>query len=610
MKRLALGVGLLFGVAATVAAFSSWTLRRPSIGERVTRQISDASGLAVASPARITFSLLPRPRLEFETLTAQDTRVSLAAPEGTGDLRIMALLSGHVELASITLFHPTVTVDLDGAQAPAGGNQPGGPAPSDPSWIRTAPAKLGELVIVDGSLSLRSARRRLEENFASIDGQLDWQAPDSPAALTLSGQWRNQTVELTGWLSDPAVVANGGDAPAKFEIETNLLSAKFDGSLWGGRTWRLEGAAEAATESVRELERWIGLPYRSPRAFGAAALSGRFLADRQGATVSDLALSLAGSELEGEAAWSLTSAKPILSATLASDKLDLTPFLAEMPPLSDADGAWSDRPLPSVSGSMNLDLRVSAAHARLDRVELTDMGLSVLLENGRLDVSLPEAKAYGGRLAGRLAVSQGADGTTIDASGNLQHVDLGDFLWATRDFGSLTGSATGKIAIAGHGSTVQRLVRGLTGDADFLISDGEIVGVNFEQALRRVDKRPLSVGSEVHGGRTPFSKLSGRLTIADDSAQLVDAVITGPGAKIELSGSTRLDDRSLSLKAAAQQAGADGTVSVGGSRLTLNVAGYWDDPRLVLDAEGLVRRSEAAAPLFGSSAVALPASTR
>ena len=45
------------------------------------------------------------------------------------------------------------------------------------------------------------------------------------------------------------------------------------------------------------------------------------------------------------------------------------------------------------------------------------------------------------------------------------------------------------------------------GVAGFVIqfADGEVSGVDLEQALRRVEKRPLSIATEVRSGRTSLS---------------------------------------------------------------------------------------------------------
>jgi AsmA protein len=114
----------------------------------------------------------------------------------------------------------------------------------------------------------------------------------------------------------------------------------------------------------------------------------------------------------------------------------------------------------------------------------------------------------------------------------------------------------------------------------------------------------LSVASEVRGGRTSFDAFSGRVTFANDEADLHDVALVGPGVRLSLTGDLSLAEKALEVTVLARQAGSDGSPSAGGSQLSVQAVGYWDDPRLVIDAASLVRRSEAAAPLFAPAAAA------
>ena len=69
------------------------------------------------------------------------------------------------------------------------------------------------------------------------------------------------------------------------------------------------------------------------------------------------------------------------------------------------------------------------------------------------------------------------------------------------------------------------------------------------------------------------------------------------------SGRANFGERSVELHASANHAGAEGQ----GLQFGFNISGPWDDPALIPDAEGLIRRSDAAAPLLPSEPAAPPA---
>ena len=139
----------------------------------------------------------------------------------------------------------------------------------------------------------------------------------------------------------------------------------------------------------------------------------------------------------------------------------------------------------------------------------------------------------------------------------------------------------------------------LQGRAEFDVSQGEISGINIEQALRRVEKRPLLSASDVHNGRTSFDTAKATATVAHGVADILDGAVVGPGAHIAFSGKASIAERTISLNARAQQTGVDGGIREGGPELAFGVAGSWDDPAVEPDAQSLIRRSDAAAPLFG-----------
>jgi AsmA protein len=157
------------------------------------------------------------------------------------------------------------------------------------------------------------------------------------------------------------------------------------------------------------------------------------------------------------------------------------------------------------------------------------------------------------------------------------------------------------------GDSVLQTIRGLDGKAQFSITQGDIGGLDLNEALRRVATRPLSSLNEIRGGRTVFDKAVGTIRINKGVAEIVEASAVAPDLSIGMSGSVQIADRTLALQGTATQAPSDAKSAAEPTQLPFQVIGSWDDPAIVPDAQSLIRRSGAAERLYRESG-AQPAS--
>jgi AsmA protein len=141
------------------------------------------------------------------------------------------------------------------------------------------------------------------------------------------------------------------------------------------------------------------------------------------------------------------------------------------------------------------------------------------------------------------------------------------------------------------------LMRTLTGTAELSARQGAISGLNVEQLLKRLEQRPLSINSDFRRGRTPFDRLIATAKIAQGKATIEDMRIEGGAIRLALGGSASIPARDLALRgtAALVSAAADARP---GFELPFVVQGSWDDPIILPDAQSLISRSNAAAPLL------------
>src|SRR5207253_6713641 len=92
------------------------------------RQIRAVYGLDFTVKGRTTVALLPVPRLKFENVTLAGAG-GLPLIEGgqlRGDLRLLPMLIGQVELSELSLNEPRIRIDID----------PAGTSPWEPAIAR------------------------------------------------------------------------------------------------------------------------------------------------------------------------------------------------------------------------------------------------------------------------------------------------------------------------------------------------------------------------------------------------------------------------------------------------------------------------------------------
>ena len=141
------------------------------------------------------------------------------------------------------------------------------------------------------------------------------------------------------------------------------------------------------------------------------------------------------------------------------------------------------------------------------------------------------------------------------------------------------------------------LTQTLSGTASLVAENGSLTGLNVEQLLKRLERRPLSGGGEFRSGRTPFDKLTVSLRLAEGTANVEDVRLESAAVRLALAGSASIPARDLDLKGTASlvAAVADSPPTF---ELPFVIQGPWEDPLLLPDAEILIRRSGAAAPLL------------
>lgn len=599
-KRLGLAIAALVAAFCGVFAAMSILISTDAVREAVKTEIRNVTGLDLILRGEATVSLFPTGNVSFADVRLDDDRggkPALMAERLTARLQFFPLLIGRADIADVSLVRPNIAVTFE----PNGRSNWSGLIEALARTQKPSQQQLtsfSEIRIDGGTITVRDDTHNVSETLSDVEMSLAWPSIARSFGATGRFVWRNEPVDASVSLNDFAAALSGARTGLKLRLSGAPLKAAFDGNMSWRPTLKIEGTLAADAASLRETMRWTGQKALPGGGFGRFALKAQ--TNVAGSTIALTGVNL---ELDGNAAEGVltlaTDGRQTLQGTLAAEKLDLTPYTSTVRLLSANARQWNAMPiaLDGLDG-FDLDLRLSAAQVLLSSGKLGRTAVSANLRGGHLAVSIGESQAFGGLIKGSFMLAGTEAGVDLKTQLQFFDVDLESCLGQLFGLKRLEGKGNLALALEGSGGSVLALTRTLNGSASLSGQQGALAGLNVEQLLRRLERRPLSGGGEFRTGRTPYDRITLTLKIAQGTATVEDVSIEGAAVKLALAGSASIPARDLDLKGTAALMSAGNAAPA--FELPFIVQGPWEDPILLPDPQSLIRRSGAAAPLLDS----------
>ena len=599
-KRLAVALAAVFAAGIGLLAAISWLIPAETVREAVKSEIRAVTGLDPMVRGPVSVSLFPSGTVSFDDVVLGDERngnTALAAQRLTARLRFFPLLAGQIQVSDVTLVRPTIAVIFD----PAGQSNWTALAGSLTAALQPGAERrtsFSEIRIDDGTIVVRDDARGIFEKLTNFGASLAWPSIFQSFAATGRFVWRDEPVDASVSLTDFVAALGGKPSGVKLRLNGAPLKVAFDGHFSTRPTLKIEGTVAADAASLREALRWTGRKQLPSGGFGRFALKAK--TDLVGRT---MAFSGVDIELDGNAAEGVltfaSDGRQTLQGTLAAEELDLSPYVSAVHLLTGAERDWNGSPiaLDGLAG-IDLDLRLSAARVKISGARLERTAIAANLRGGQLTVTVGESQAFGGILKGSFGLAQSEAGAAVKAQLQFTNVDLNSCLGAMFGMQRLEGKGNLALNIEGSGVSVLALTKTLNGSVSLTGQQGAITGVNVEQLLRRLERRPLSGAGEFRTGRTPYEKLMVKLGISQGTVTADDVRVDGSAVRLALAGTASIPARDLDLTGTAKLISTSGTEASSGFELPFVVRGSWEDPLMLLDTQSLLRRAPAAAPLL------------
>lgn len=561
--------GIATGVALGAAfGLSLGLVNWPIDPAHVRRDLTAALG-PVEAPATATLRLLPRPTLHLKDLRfrADGGALTAEAADAEVTLRLGRLLAGAVEPLGLTLRGAELTVDLDAAERAL-------------KTLRRPP--IARLMVEGANVSVVSARRALNTHIDIATARVDWSSAGSALRAGGTGRWRGQPVATTLEIDNPLAAAQGDPTTVRGALDAPLGQWRVSGD-WSPQG-RLDGAVyrgqvSALIPSLARFARWIGQAPPGPAPAGME-LSARVSASATETKLSDVVLTLGGQRFEGDLAVMRSPAVLSVSGTMAADALDLDELIGPPPALIDDAGDWSKAPaLPAPSPRLDLDLRVSASRAVWRGHAIEDAAAAVSQSDGRFSVKLLDSSFARGSLTGEMSIDDSQGGCNSKLALSLDNADLGALL---ADFGerNFAGEGSLKLSVKARGRSPADIVATADGDGSLEIADGALRNLNFEEALRRGQRRLIDVARDMNAGATRFGAAQGKVEISNGEARFVDMATQSPGVSLAVSGAVDLVGRAWRARVTARQSSDSGEPTPDGAHMDFALYGPWSGPVL------------------------------
>ena len=654
-------------------AIEPWTVSQSAQINAIAAQIHSGSGLRMSSHGRSVFAVLPRPHIRIYDAELEDAEgaARLTTTSLRADLDLAGLLTGRLALAQATLADAVLTLDLSKlpANATAALTQAGEksaasrapeigqettkelakestkapqplradkPLDAAPASGPAAIADLGELRVTNGRVLLRADAASEAVSIAeAVDLQLDWRNAKAPLSLTArctlpslaTGQGEPLApTRIALWVAQPGKLLRGESSPLTLRVEDAAFKLNLNGGANLTPRPHFQGQVAGSAASLRNVVDWLNLTIPLPGRYETASIQGDATIDPGALAFSTLNLMIDGNSMDGTASIRLDGQRPLVSATLAGATMNFAPLLGDLPSPNNGAGQWSrDVFSSSTLGATDLDLRISASHAQLGNLQLDDAALSLILKNGRLELNLGEASAYQGQIKARAIITENDSGLDLRGTASVNRIDIAALLWDGLKSQSLTGIAKGNISFETSGESFYELANHLDARGALSIANGEVYGMDLDLAFRRLERRPLTAGVELHSGRTAFTTFGGKFEVVQGLAEIEDGAAQGERFSVLFGGRAQIAERTINLRATARHTesadaapaaapqsdpGATAGAEQGKSaaqvqnaaptplQFSFDLSGSWDDPVLTPDALSLIRRSNAAAPLL------------
>ncbi|WP_027234805.1 AsmA family protein [Leisingera caerulea] len=564
-------IRVVMALVLTVAVVAGLVLLLP--GEKVARlaadQLEAQTGRQLGLGGKVSFTFWPVLGVKADAVTLSNAdwagpEPMLRAERVTIGVAAADLLQGNVRVTEISaiLPHLNLATNADGignwvfGSGAAAGSTGSGEGSGTPLRI--------EAVELTGASLRYTAHGERPVEMRNADLSLLWPEPDGTVNAKATLRPAGEPVEIDAEIGTFAAFLAGEVSSVGATVTAPGGKGRFDGhaDINGEASGRLTFGAENAVQTGGALGVFLPDALAQKVVFGADVT---YTADGR-LSMRDLAVELGRNKLSGAADVEFAK-RPQITARLQGGALDFAAVTgAEKPDSrSVATEGWSRQEIDASALGL-ADATVDLSFDSLDTgsVKLGPSQVNVTVKRKRAVVKLLPASMFGGQVKGRL-VANNRDGFSVDGKLSFSGVRLERALGETAGYRRLNGTALGELEFLGSGSSVDAIMRSLSGEGRLEAGKGFFTGFDLEQLMR----------SGGNGGSTVFDQLTASYTIEGGNLRNQDLLVLLKGFRAGGKGRIGLGARDLDYLFTPQlvRAGGDQVLTI-----PVRIRGSWEDP--------------------------------
>ncbi len=588
MKKLLIGIAIIIVIVIVAAVVAPFVVPVDAYKARLIAAVKQSTGRDLRIDGPVSLHLLPQIALSADRVSLSNAAGGVAKTMAQIKslevrLELLPLLSGTIAVDSFVLVDPVIALEVekDGrpnwefatAAPPAPAQAARTPAGAGAGAMTTlARLRIARLKIENGTVSYRDTRTGKQSEASAINMNLAMAGLDSPMSASGSAAWNGQTVTLGLTIDRPAAFEGGRPTAIRLQVASAPINFSFVGSGAAAPTPKLDGNADLAIPSLRNLAAWAGRPMPAGNGFGPLAIKGKVAIVGRKYTFSDASVAFDAIKGNGGIQFDDSGAKPYLKGSLQVGDLNLNPYVGASSgakaqaasPAGPASGGgtagaeqgWSTAPIDS--GPLKVadaDFFLGADTIEYHNIKIGKSALILHLKDGRLTADLTQLALYKGTGQGKVTIDGSGAVPAIQESFALKGVDVQPLLHDAADVNLLSGSGSLDMTVEGRGRNQREIVSSLSGKGSLHLDRGKIEGVNIIGMMKNA-ANALSMGLVGGGNNTDFSTLSGTFTIGNGILRNNDLQLTSAELPMTGAGTIDLPQRRVDYRLTPRVAGA------------------------------------------------------
>ncbi|SMH48721.1 AsmA family protein [Azospirillum agricola] len=596
-------VGLVVvGIGAFLLIFD-WNDARGFVAKRA----SAALGREVAIDGDLKVRLGNPIRIHLEGLRIanapwSDEKDMLAIRALDAALLPWPILKGNWELPELRVDGPKLVLEKNDRGE---NNWTFAPTPTKEVAKEAAtPDKRGDIPVI-GQLAIADGAVRYRDPTSDID--------IANTINTASGDNDTQTVKLDGkgsFAGKPfTLAAEGGslltlrDDPEPYPIKIEAAVGKTRGRIEGSvaEPVKMQGidlSVDLRGDDLAEIFPILGIPTPKTRPY---SISGHLGYEGTRWSFEGMHGKVGESDLSGSVAVETAGERPKVTGDLTSKRLaaqDLAGLVGASPRGNgDYPTRAKDRVIPATPVNVeklrntDMDIRLKGQRVESPFAPLDDLDMRIRLDAGDLRFDPLSLGIGGGRIAGTVQVDGSRKVPVLRTNLDIRKMQLSAFFRETSFAGQMGGTVSGRLQLAGSGTTVADLLASSDGKLGAAVDGGKISSL----AVKGLKTNILETLGVVLSGSQPlpFTCLVANLSVEKGIARTEALVLDTPETLVTGQGTINLRNEGLDLRVVGNAKSPQFLAT----HIPVHVQGKLGDPEIGIDPTESAARGAAAVAL-------------